>query len=129
MYILFVQPGKQCPTVGRRNLAVRRPYTKGSRVISTIQWLTKVVLFSVHQTVIYGKHQIYNTLYFVHSVCTCLSILYFGMHLPSSNYKIECKQHPWKIHSFEPSSKPEADNDIFIQLTPYIKYTEYHLDH
>jgi len=91
-----------------------RPYTTGSRVDSTIQRMTKVVLFSVHQTSLYGKHQIYNTLSFVHSAFTCLSILYSGMHLPSSNYKIECKQHPWKIHSFELSTKPEADNDIFI---------------
>jgi hypothetical protein len=36
------------------------------------------------------------------------------MYLPSRNYKIECKQHPWKIHSFELSTKPESDNDIFI---------------
>lgn len=34
--------------------------------------------------------------------------------LPSRNYKIECKQDPWKIHCFELGTKPEVDNDILI---------------
>lgn len=47
----------------------------------------------------------------------------------SSDDHVETKQHPWQVHGLESCAEPEADNLIFVELTPDIENTENHRIH
>ena len=52
-----------------------------------------------------------------------------NLNLPSGYNEVDTKEYPREVHCLELRSKPEVDDDIWIQLTPYAQHTQDHWIH